>query len=186
MAKRRWQHVDSETLYEDSFFKLTLDNVIRPDGTKGKYSVISSSGGVFIIPVTADGKVILIEQERYPVRQDVIEIPAGTLDPNMSPLEQARIELHEECGAVAEELELLGTLLPSPARQVAPLHVVVAKGVKIEEASVENQDGNEAIHRVWAVEQTELVKMIREGVLVDTATMAAFSLYWTKYGYPKS
>lgn len=172
-------------VYEDNFLKVRLDNVIRPDGKKTTYSLTNGLDCVFVVPVTHDNKIILVEQERYPVGREVIEIPAGGFTRGEDVMGQAAKELKEEINGTAEQLEELGTLMSAPSRQDVRMHVVVAVGVEVGELGHQNQEGNEAINRVWAVEQTEVLKMIRGGILADAATLASLNLYWAKYGYPK-
>ena len=112
------------------------------------------SGGlvsVFVVAVNKDQKIILLEQERYPVGRDVIELPAGGMVPGGDPLAMAEQELHEEANSKAEKVKLLGELLVAPGRQVVTLYVVLSTWVNVEGFSVDYQEGNRSIIRVWAV-----------------------------------
>ena len=84
-----------------------------------------------VVPLTADGEVLLVRQYRYSVGATLLEVPAGTLEPGESPLDCARRELAEEAGAAAERFEPLATLFPSPGVLTEVLHCYLATGLRL-------------------------------------------------------
>lgn len=187
MEKRHWQKIGSEEIYDNRpFFWVTEDATLRPDGKKAQYGVVHTNGAVFIVAITKTGKIIFVQQERYPIGRETLELVAGSLPENGDPLEHAKIELREEVNASSDQIELLGSLISSPARQSSGLKVVLATGVDDSALSSHHQEGNEAINAVMAFDQSEIVRKIASGEIDDAATIACLNLYWAKYGFPKT
>ncbi|MBI5490357.1 MAG: NUDIX hydrolase [Deltaproteobacteria bacterium] len=81
-----------------------------------------------VIPVTQDGRVILIRQFRAGARQVTLEIPGGLVEPGETPLEAAKRELREETGYSAADWTPLGSVQPNPAIQGNRCHTFLARG----------------------------------------------------------
>lgn len=79
-----------------------------------------------VLPVTADGQVVLIRQFRFGTNQITLEVPGGMVEPGEDPLASARRELEEESGYTAGSFDLLSSLCPNPALQNNRLHSYVA------------------------------------------------------------
>ena len=76
--------------------------------------VIRHPGAVVILPVFADGRICLIRNRRVSVGETLIEVPAGTLDPEEPPLECSHREWREETGLSAGKMQSLGWFYVSP------------------------------------------------------------------------
>ena len=92
------------------------DDALMPNGDVRGREVVEHPGGVCVLPIQDDGSVLLVEQFRYPYMEDVLEAPAGKLEPGEDPFEAAKRELREETGMVATEWFDLGWDYPSPGR----------------------------------------------------------------------
>ena len=86
------------TLYEGRIFKLLRENVTLNNGVTVDLDVIHHPGASAMIPMSGNDNVILIKQYRHALRDFIWEIPAGTLEPNETPLACAKRELIEEIG----------------------------------------------------------------------------------------
>lgn len=84
------------------------DDALMPNGDVRGREVVEHPGGVCVLPIQSDGSVLLVEQFRYPYMEDVLEAPAGKLEPGEDPFEAAKRELREETGMVATEWFELG------------------------------------------------------------------------------
>jgi 8-oxo-dGTP pyrophosphatase MutT (NUDIX family) len=87
---------------------------------------IDSVDWVNVIPVTADGRVVMVRQFRHGLGRATLEIPGGMLDPGESPADTAARELLEETGWRAGRVEPLGTVSPNPALFGNRLHSFLA------------------------------------------------------------
>ena len=86
----------------------------QPDGSP--YYMLEVPDYVAVVARTREGRILLVRQYRPIVGRDSIELPSGHVDPGETPDQAARRELLEETGAVAGQLELLGTLVPDIGR----------------------------------------------------------------------
>ena len=73
--------ISGETIYEGKIITLRVEEVELPDGNKAQRELIKHPGAVSIIPITEDGKLVLVEQYRKALERTLIEIPAGKIDP---------------------------------------------------------------------------------------------------------
>jgi ADP-ribose pyrophosphatase len=105
---RPYQTLSSRYLWQSRWYNLRQDQLCATDGSEVTYTVIEKPAAVWIVPVTQDGQVILINQYRYPVDAWCLEIPAGTIEPGIDPVEMAARELREEIGGTAENFIPLG------------------------------------------------------------------------------
>lgn len=106
-----WHVRDSRTVYDNAWIRVREDAVTRPDGEPGIYGVVEfKNTAVGIVPLTDDGKTILVGQHRYPLGQYSWEIVEGGGPPDQTPLEAAKRELREETGIEAGRWTYLGEL----------------------------------------------------------------------------
>ena len=102
------------TLLETRRFAVVEETVIRPDSTSASCTFITHPGSVAILPLVDDEHVCLIHSRRLTVGETLIEVPAGTREPNETPLATARRELVEETGYRAARFDELVSFYPSP------------------------------------------------------------------------
>ncbi len=92
------QLISSRQVFEGHLFKIRVDQVRLPSGRETVREIIEHPGAVAILAITEDQQIILVRQYRYAVDGSLLEIPAGTREPNESPIETADRELLEETG----------------------------------------------------------------------------------------
>ena len=97
-----------------------------PDGSQLTREVVAHPGAVAIVPINDDSEVILVRQYRYPAGQRLLEIPAGTLEPDESPDVTAQRELQEEIGFASRNLRALGRILRL-ARILHRVHIPISR-----------------------------------------------------------
>jgi ADP-ribose pyrophosphatase len=127
-----WVRRNTVVLYEDEFQRLRQDTVDVKGKGSTNYTYQERPEGVLIVPVTAEGLVLLIRQYRYAVDAWGLEVPAGgTQDTGDMPLlEVARKELREEVGGEAAEMRHVGWFYASGALSDEKCHVFLALGVR--------------------------------------------------------
>lgn len=104
-----WTIKNTEEIFENDFFKVRQDNVVRPDGKDSEYAVIEFKPGVGVLPIDDDGCVHLTRQFRYALERQNIECVAGTAE-SADLLTEAKRELKEELGISAEQWTPLGRI----------------------------------------------------------------------------
>ncbi len=173
---RDWTVQESRNIYEGQILRLRLDKVQLPTGRVAMREIVEHRPAVGMLPVLEDGSVLLIRQYRDAIRQEILEIPAGILNPGESPIEAARRELQEEVGYDATEMEEWGTFFTSPGFSDEELTVFYATGLV--ESALEPDD-DEFID-VVRVEREQIRGLLASGQIRDAKTAAALAWYLAK------
>jgi 8-oxo-dGTP pyrophosphatase MutT (NUDIX family) len=138
-----WETTSSRYLVDDKWLRLRADTCRRHDGLViDPFYVMEQGEFVHAVPITAEGKLVLVRQYRHGATTMSLELPGGVLDDGEDPLEGARRELVEETGAEGGEWSHLATFFPNPARQNNRFHCFIAAGVtrSAERALDENEE----------------------------------------------
>jgi ADP-ribose diphosphatase len=164
--------VKSRTIYKGRAVVLKLESLVEPGGVKAVREVVCHPGSVVLLPMLADGRVLLVRQYRHAAGQSLWELPAGTLEPGERPRHAAARELIEETGHKARSLKLLGRFFPSPGILSEKMHLFSARGLS---RATANPDPDELI-LVRSFSIRELRGMVRAGRIRDGKTLAG--LLW--------
>lgn len=161
--------LETEELYHGKILNLRRDKVELESGRISYREVVEHSGGVCVLPITEDGKVLLVSQYRYPYREEVLEVPAGKMDhKGETPLECGMRELEEETGHTAEEYIDLGRLYPSPGYTDEIIYLFAAKKLT---KTVQKLDEGEFLD-VRVLDFEEAVDLVLKGQILDSKTQA--------------
>ena len=165
----------SEKRYSGKVFSLIVDEVEYLSGRRGVREVAEHPGGAVVVPLFNDGTVLLVQQFRYPIKKELLELPAGKLDPGEDPQVCATRELEEETGYVAGSIRKLTAIYTTPGFCNEQLHIYLATeltksphGQRLEEGELD-----------LVVKQfplTEVVTMIERGEIVDGKTICGIMM----------
>ena len=162
--------VSSQTIFQGHIVKLTVDQVRLPDGNPAQREVVYHPGGVAVLALDGENRVTLVRQYRYPIRQLLLELPAGKLDHGLEdPIEGARRELAEETGLEAEEWTYLGHILASPGFCTEDLHMYLARGLTRKGQHLDEDEFLDVVTMPFE----ELVGQVMDGTITDAKTVAA-------------
>ena len=143
------------------------------------WDFIGHKGAAAVVPVTADGKILMVRQYRNALDRYTLEIPAGALDEGGEPgIECASRELEEETGYRSENLEWLITLRTTVAFCNERIEVYVAHDLI---PSKQHLDEDEFIE-LGAYTIEELKEKIFSGEIEDAKTVSSLMAYAVKYG----
>ncbi len=143
------------------------DRIVDRSGRETVRDVVLHPGAVSIVAMPSSDEVVLINQFRYATGEELIEIPAGTLEPNEAPVEAARRELEEETGYRAQQLELRATYFTTPGFSNELMYLYEASGLTFTEQRL---DDDEAI-TVSVTQRDQALRMIQEGRIRDAKTI---------------
>ncbi len=156
-------------IFAGKVIHVQVEDVQLPNGEQSKREVVKHPGAVAIIPVTKDGKLVLVRQYRKALDKVIIEIPAGKLEQGEKPLDSAHRELEEETGYRATQLEFVVSFYTSPGFADEIIYVYEAKDL---ENGVVARDDDEFLD-VLEVTLTEAEKMIKDERIHDAKTVYA-------------
>lgn len=164
----RERTVSSRLIYEGRVVKLRVDTVELPGGRTSTREIVEHRGAVVIAALDGQGNVLLVRQYRSPVGQELLELPAGTLDPGEDPEPCASRELQEETGFRAERLERLGGFYSAPGFCTEYLHLFLATGLQPARLDA---DDDEDIQLV-PTRLVEIPALIASGEIRDAKSVA--------------
>jgi len=176
-----WTVIAGEQQFANPYvevYRATVTSPTRPEPFT--WTVVHRKGAVVVAPMTADGKFLLVRQERVPIRATIWEFPAGQIDDTSDP-DAIRAtglrELTEEAGyelAPGGELISLGHFFPSCGFTDEHSHLVLARPV-VPAAGGAKPDAAESITECRAFSTEEFRAMIASGEIRDANTLCAFA-----------
>lgn len=158
---------------ENPWWKYKHDVFEMPDGTKGNYYYGEKTGGVLIIPITAEGKLILVRQHRYLQNKFSIEFPIGGVEEGESFNDAAHREFKEEVGQDAGDLSNIGSFEPSNGLFKDSFQIFVARDLFL---STKSTPGVTEDIEILERRPDEFDDMIKRGEIWDGETLAAWTL----------
>ncbi len=169
--------MDSAILSRQTLMQLHAFDVERvhfrlPDGRERDYDLVQHVNAVTILPVDEQGKVHLVRQYRIGAEQELLELPAGVMDPGEEPEITARRELREEIGKDCGEMIRLGGFYMAAGYSTEYMHVFLALNLK---DSPLDQDDDEFLTTV-KVPLGELMEMVQDGRLADGKSLSTLLL----------
>lgn len=175
------ERVSSERVFTGRILKVRVDEVLlQPGGHSARREVVEHPGAVAIVPLTEDGRVLLVRQYRYAAGVELLEIPAGTLEPGEDLATCARRELSEETGGRALVLELLATVFTSPGFCDERIHIYLAR-LDPEAVGGQHPDEDERLH-VEAVPLAKALDMALAGRIQDAKSVVGLTLAAARVG----
>jgi ADP-ribose pyrophosphatase len=169
------ERLASREIYRNPWLVLREDDIRRPDGSPGIYSVVEKPTYALVMPY--DGQRFrLVEQFRYPVGARRWEFPQGTAPDlaDVEPSELAERELREETGLRATSFEALGQLETAAGLTSQRGWVFLATGIAEGESDREHEEQD--MRSEW-FSREHVEQMIRSGVITDAQSIAAYGLF---------
>lgn len=159
-----WQTQEREVAYTCDGFDIVNETVELPDGSTAEFDYLAEDESVVILPFTADGSVVVIDEWRHAVQRINHGLPAGSLEATEAPADAVDRELAEETGYEPGSVDHLTTVEPANGFADAVFHYFVAR--ECEQVAEQALDRDETI----AVSTTSLDSLrtaLRDGELRD-------------------
>lgn len=165
--------VGSETLYKGRIISLRRDEVRMPDGSTAMRETVKHPGAVGVVALDDDGKVVLVNQYRNPVRARLDELPAGLLDvEGESALDAAKRELEEEARLTADQWDVLIDLHTSPGISTEAIRIFLARGLHDLQDGTFEPEHEEATMTVEREPLSTAVRRVLCGQITNAAAAA--------------
>ena len=172
MFQKEWKILNSHIIHAWRGNILREDSVQLPSGGKTEYTYLYHPGSVVIVPLSGNGRVIMVCQFRYTIGTESLEFPTGIIEKDEEAVSAAKRELREETGLIARSLTPLGSFFPSNGISNELMHVFLARDVKQKDVSSSSVEQLE----VFQISLDEVECKITHGEITDGPTITAFYL----------
>jgi ADP-ribose pyrophosphatase len=152
--------VSTQRIHEGRIINLREDTVALPSGRIAKREIVEHNGAICVVPILADGRIVMVRQFRKPAEDALLEIPAGGLNPNEDPEDCARRELIEECGLHGGQLTPLFTCYLAPGYSTELMYGFLGEDFAEGEAEPE-EDENLEIEMYELEEVLPMIDVVR-------------------------
>lgn len=167
------EQVESRRVFSGRVVSLRVDRVVMPGGREASREVVEHPGAVAVVAAEPGGRLVLVRQYRYPIQEELLEIPAGKMEEGEDPGVTACREMEEETGFRPGRLERITTFFTSPGFSNETLHLYFAWD--LEPASgCPDEDEHLAVE---LLEPREAVARINSGSIRDAKTITGILLW---------
>ena len=134
--------------------------------------IAEHSASVCMVPLDEQGNVLMVRQYRKPIESDLLEVPAGGIEPGEDPEDAVLRELQEEIGFTAGNVRLLAGFWVTPGWATEYMYAYLATDLRPANLPADF-DENITVERVPL---PNLHEMIRTGEIKDGKSIAALLL----------
>ena len=171
-----YRTISSHYVYNGHNIRLRVDEVVLPSGKETVREVVEHNGAVAIVAIDIEKNILLVRQFRHAAGKELLEIPAGGIDPGETPEETARREMQEETGYAPGKLERLGGFYSAPGYANEYLHLFLATDLMPTRLVAEDTEEIKLVR----IPHGEVVELIRRGDIQDAKSLAGL-LYYLKF-----
>jgi ADP-ribose pyrophosphatase len=164
-----WEVLGTEYLQRSPWRNVRTDRLRLHNGEETEYTYVEEADAAIVVPLTTDGKIVVMRQYRHPVRTWTWEIVGGGIGPD-GPEASARRELREEIGGVCRELVLLGTNFISVASHTPRSYMYLALDVELGETERETM---EELLELVLLEPDDAFQRARDGRIDESQSALA-------------
>lgn len=159
--------ISQKSIFKGIIFEVFEDKLVGEHG-EFAYQYITHPGAVMIIPQDADGKFHMIRQYRHAIGKEILEFPAGLIEPNEEKHISAQRELQEEIGKAAHNMKYLGEICTVPGYANEIIYTYYATDLYNAELP---KDTNEVIS-VEKYTKEEIMQLVKENKIIDAKTLS--------------
>ncbi len=160
--------LSSQLIYDGRAVKLRVDTVRMPSGRETRREIVEHRNCVAIVAIDANDNVLLVNQFRKPVEKELLEIPAGGIDPGEDPVATVRREMREETGYLPQKVERLGGFYSTPGYGTEYLHLYLATDLTPSPLYAEDTESIKLVR----VPISQIPSLIASGSICDAKSIA--------------
>jgi ADP-ribose pyrophosphatase len=171
--------LSSRRIYEGRILNLRVDTVRTADGRRSTREIVEHEDCIGVIPVDADDNILLVKQFRLAAGKELLETPAGGIDPGESPETAVIREMREETGLWPGKVERLTGFYLSPGFSSEYMHLFLATDFRPDPLTAEDTAGIELIR----VPAAQIPDLITAGKIEDAKSIAGLLMYLARRGF---
>ncbi len=176
--------VTSRFVYTGQIVKLRIDTVETDGGRRATREIVEHADCIAVVPVDEQGNILLVKQYRYATGKELLEIPAGGVDPGEDAISAVRREMGEEIGFLPKTISRLGGFYSSPGFCTEYMHLFFATDLTPNRLEAEDTEGITVVR----VKPEEIIGLISSGTICDAKSVAGLFMYLkqiSEVGNPK-
>ena len=160
--------LSSQLIYEGRAVRLRVDTVETAGGRKTTREIVEHDDCVAIIAVDAEDNLLLVRQFRKPVEKELLEIPAGGIDPGEDAEAAVRREMREETGYLPGKVERLGGFYSTPGYCSEYIYLYLASDLRPSQLVAEDTENIEVVR----MPINQVVDLVTSGRICDAKSIA--------------
>ena len=165
--------LSSQLIFDGRAVKLRVDTVQMADGRQTTREIVDHSDCIAVVAIDADNNALLVKQFRKPVEKELLEIPAGGINPGEDPEAAVRRELREETGYLPQRVERLGGFYSAPGYCSEYLYLYLATDLIPSQLFAEDTEEISLVR----VPMVQILSLIASGSICDAKSIAGLLTY---------
>ena len=165
--------ISSQTIFSGRAVRLRIDTVETVGGRQTTREIVEHADCIAVIVLDTDENILLVSQYRQAVGKELLEIPAGGIDPGESPEDAVRRELREETGFSPGKIERLGGFYSTPGYCTEYLYLYLATDLTHSPLEAEDTEGINTVR----VPVSQVAGLIASGRICDSKSVAGLLTY---------
>lgn len=175
-----WDILRTETIAKTPRFDVIKETVILPSGNAKDFYVTKHADASVIMPITSDGKIVMLNEYRHPCRETLLSLVGGHLEEGDNPEDAAARELMEETGYTAEKFEFVQAVYADPPRTGRKWYFFIAHNAR--PIAKQNLTEFESIE-ISLLSPSELISALKDGKVKNLPDMGLMYLGLQKLGF---
>jgi len=160
--------ISSRSIFKGRAFNVRVDTVVNTNGHETTREIVEHAECIAVVPVDINGDILMVRQYRKAVEKELLEIPAGGIDPGEDPDTAVKRELQEEIGYMPGRIERMSAFYSSPGFCTEYLYLYLATDLKPSQLYAEDTDGIKTIR----IQPHEIRQLIKSGEICDAKSIA--------------
>ncbi len=165
--------LSSKVIFKGEILNLRIDEIRLSDGSFGTREIVEHGDAVAVVPIDKEGNILLVKQYRRAAGKDLLELPAGGIEPGETPEDTVCREMQEEIGYLPKKITKMGGFYASPGYCVEYLHLYLVTDLVPARLHAEDTDSIEVV----PVPLKKITDYIKSGKICDAKSVAGILYY---------